>query len=107
MLKKISNILIRYVFNGKHLPVVNIMFKNIMELRKYISDNGKLFGFYIPEIAISRNDGINVRDKIASIDSEKRRMLEINKSTWWYQQKKIKEGKPIKVYDKAIVKVKK
>jgi len=35
-----------------------------------------------------------------SIDPEKRKELKINKSTLWYQQKKIKEGKTIKVYNK-------
>jgi len=38
-------------------------------------------------------------------DSEKRKELKINKSTLWYQQKKIKEGKTIKVYNKTKVKI--
>jgi len=36
---------------------------------------------------------------------EKRKELKINKSTLWYQQKKIKEGKTIKVYSKTKVKI--
>ena len=39
-----------------------------------------------------------------SIDPEKRRELKINKSTLWYQQKKIKEGKTIKIYRKMVSK---
>jgi len=35
-----------------------------------------------------------------SINPEKRKELKINKSTLWYQQKKIKEGKTIRVYNK-------
>jgi len=38
-------------------------------------------------------------------DHEKRRELKINKSTLWYQQKKIKEGKSPKVYNKTKVKI--
>ena len=45
------------------------------------------------------------RDKIMSIDPEKRKELKINKSALWYQQKKIKEGKAIKICNKTIVKI--
>jgi len=57
----------------------------------------------IPDIEIKRNDNSQIRDKIMSIDPEKRKELKINKSTLWYQQKKIKEGKTIKVYNKTKV----
>ena len=40
-----------------------------------------------------------------SIDQEKRKGLGINKSTLWYQQKKIKEGKEIRVNKKTKVKI--
>ena len=40
-----------------------------------------------------------------SIDPEKGKELKINKSTLWYQQKKIKEGKTIKVYSKTKVRI--
>jgi len=41
-----------------------------------------------------------------SIDLEKGKGLKINNSTQWYQQKKIKEGKRIKVYNKTKMKIK-
>jgi len=37
---------------------------------------------------------------------KRRKELEINKSTLWYQQKKIKEGKTIKIYNKTEMKIK-
>jgi len=40
-----------------------------------------------------------------SIDPEKRKELKINKSTLWYQQKKIKEGKTIKIYNKTKIRI--
>jgi len=46
-----------------------------------------------------------MRDKIVSIDPEKRKELKINKSTLWYQQKNIREGKTIKIYNKTKVKI--
>jgi len=40
-----------------------------------------------------------------SIDPDKRKELKINKSTLWYQQKKIKEGKSIKIYSKTRLRI--
>jgi len=83
----------------------NIMFENIGELSRYIMGNVKQLEFRIPDITIKRNDNTQVRDKIMSIDPDKRKELKINKSTLWYQQKKIKEGKTLKVYNKTEVKI--
>ena len=44
-------------------------------------------------------------NKIISVNPEKREELKINKSTLWYQQKKTKEGKTIKVYSKTKVRI--
>ena len=47
----------------------------------------------IPNIIIKRNDNIEMRNRIMSINPKKREELRTNKSTLWCQQKKIKEGK--------------
>ena len=65
----------------------------------------KELNFSIPEMRIERVDTKNIRSKIMSIDPQKRKALGINKSTLWYQQGKIKEGKAIKVYEKTRVKI--
>jgi len=44
-------------------------------------------------------------NKIISVNPERRKELKINRSTLWYHQKKIKEGKTIKVYSKTRVKI--
>jgi CRISPR-associated protein Cas1 len=54
---------------------------------------------------IKREDRIELRDRIASLTAEDRKKLGINKSTLWYMQKKIKEGKIIKVYGKVMNKI--
>ncbi len=46
-----------------------------------------------------------LRDKVLSIDAEGRKKLGINKSTLWYMQKNIKEGKRIKIYEKVNIKL--
>jgi len=65
----------------------------------------KTLEFKIPDIEISRNDTIAIRNKIVSIDPVKRKKLKTNKSTLRYQQKKIKEWKEIKAYSKTKVKI--
>ncbi len=95
----------RYEFRNKQHTLDNIMFENVRELSRYISGTAKTLEFKIPDILISRNDTIDVQNKIMSIDPEKRKALKINKSTLWYQQKKIKEGKTIKMYNKTKVKI--
>jgi CRISPR-associated protein Cas1 len=81
------------------------MFENIKELSKYITGNSKSLEFTIPDIEIKRKDNSLFGDKIVSIDPEKRKELKISKSTLWYQQKKIKEGKTLKVYKKTKVRI--
>jgi len=95
----------RYEFKNKQHTLENIMFENIRELSKYITGNSKGLEFTIPDIEIKRNDNSLVRDKIMSIDPEKRKELKINKSTLWYQQKNIKEGKTMKICNKTKVKI--
>jgi len=95
----------RYEFKNKQHTLENIMFENIRELSKYITGNSKSLEFPIPDIKIKRNDNSQVRERIMSIDPDKRKELKINKSTLWYQQKKIKEGKTLKVYNKTKVRI--
>ena len=61
--------------------------------------------FMIQNIIIHRKYDTEMGDKIMSIDPERRKELKINKSTLWYQQKKIKKGKTIKIYNKTKVKI--
>lgn len=54
----------------------------------------------IPKIDNYRDDNIELRNRIMAITPEERKKLKINKSTLWYRQKAIKEGKRIKIYTK-------
>jgi len=69
----------RYEFRNKQYALENIMFENIRELSKYINGNSKSLEFSISYIEIKRNDNSQARDRIMSIDPEKRRELKINK----------------------------
>ena len=54
---------------------------------------------------MSKNDINDVKDKIMSSNPEERKALKINKSPLWYQQRKIKEGKSIKFYNKTKARI--
>ncbi len=95
----------RYGFKSKLYILDNILYENVRNLSNYISGKLKDLDFNIPEIRNERVDNKEVRSKIMSIDPQKRKELEINKSTLWYQQRKIKEEKEIKVYRKTGVKI--
>ena len=95
----------RYQFKSKQYTLDNILYENARALSNYISGKSKVLDFNIPEMRIERVDNKEVRSRIMSIDPQKRKELGINKSTLWYQQKKIKEGKEIKPYKKTRVKI--
>ena len=73
----------------------------LRKLADHVSDRSNVLEFYIPEVKIDRNDDIAVRDKILSITPAERKKLKINKSTLWYQKKRITEGKRIKFYTRT------
>ena len=95
----------RYEFNKKQHTLENILFENARIFGKYLSGKSNVLQFNIPDLKITRMDSVDMRSKIMSIDPERRKELGINKSTLWYQQKKIKEGNIIKVYGKTKVKI--
>ena len=76
-----------------------VMLENFGLLTKS-PENNKILNFEIPEIKFYRNDDIEIRKWIMSLTPEDRKRLKINKSTLWYRQKAIKDGKKVKIYSK-------
>jgi CRISPR-associated protein Cas1 len=91
----------RATYKGANFTYENILYDNVNILANFIIGKKNRLEFNIPLIEIERNDEIEQRDKILSITSEERKRLGINKSTLWYQQKHIREGKRIKLYKKT------
>ena len=75
-------------------------------LRAYYADYYILIKlqFDVPEVKAKRKDNAEIRSKVSSLTPEDRKRLGINKSTLWYMQKQIREGKRIKVYGKIMSK---
>ncbi len=83
----------RAEYKDKFYTFDNILLDNVRKLGNSIEKDQKELKFEIPNIEISRNDNVELRNKIMSITPELRKKLKINKSTLWYQQKAIKEYK--------------
>ena len=63
------------------------------------------FQFNVPMFEIKREDNTDIRNKVLSLTPQDRKRLGINKSTLWYMQKHVREGKGIKVYGKVMGKI--
>ena len=74
-------------------------------LANYIIGKSDKLQFKVPEFKIKREDNTDIRSKVLSLTPQDRKKLGINKSTLWYMQKHIKEGKRIKVYGKVMGKI--
>ena len=77
-----------------------------MLLANYIIGKSGKLQFDVPEFVIKRDDNTDIRNKVLSLTPQDRKRLGINKSTLWYMQKHVKEGKRIKVYGKVMDKIK-
>ena len=75
-------------------------------LAKYLIGKSSKLQFGIPPIKIKREDNIDIRNKVLNLTPEDRKRLGINKSTLWYIQRHIKEGKRINIYEKVVSKIK-
>jgi CRISPR-associated protein Cas1 len=88
----------RVFYNGKYYSYQNVLYENVRMLANYIIGKSSKLQFDIPEFEIKREDNTEVRNKVLSLTPQDRKRLNINKSTLWYMQKHVKEGKRIKVY---------
>jgi CRISPR-associated protein Cas1 len=78
---------------------------NVQKLANYIVDKQKELQFNAPGAPIKRNDDNATPDFILNLTPEQRKELGINKSTLWYIQKNLREGKKVKLYDKVKAKI--
>ena len=95
----------RALYNGKYYSYQNILYENVRLLANYIIGKSNKLQFNVQEFRIKRDDNTDIRNKVLSLTPQDRKKLGINKSTLWYMQKHIKEGKRIKVYGKVMGKI--
>ena len=95
----------RALYNGKYYSYQNILYENVRLLANYIMGKSGKLQFNVPEFVIKREDNTDIRSKVLSLTPQDRKKLGINKSTLWYMQKHVREGKRIKVYGKVMGKI--
>jgi CRISPR-associated protein Cas1 len=90
--------------HGKSSTYQNILLDNVQQLSNFVLDKSKTISFRIPNVNVTREDSLDIRQKILDITTEGRKKLGINKSTIWYQKKKVLEGKKTRLYQKTLSK---
>ena len=101
-----SNFNAKYNYkNGKNYSYQIILQDHLQQLANFIVDKKEEFEFIIPKMKWSRNDDVELREKILNMTTEKRKQLGINKSTLWHIQKNLAEGKTPKIYEKILLKI--
>ena len=101
-----SNFNAKYNYkNGKNYSYQIILQDNLQQLGNFIVEKKKEFDFVIPKINLNRNDNLELREKILNMTPDDRKRLGINKSTLWYIQKNLSEGKIPKIYEKILLKI--
>ncbi len=93
------------LYKEKQFSYQYVLRGQVQKLAKYISDRQKELHFIVPGVPIKRNDDNATKDYILNMTPEQRKELGINKSTLWYIQKNLREGKKVKLYDKVKVKI--
>jgi CRISPR-associated protein Cas1 len=92
-------------YKGKNWSYENVLLDNVRALANYIEGKTSTFTLNIPDPELNRVDDVDLRSRIMNMNPDERRKLNINKSTLWYMQKNIREGKRIKIYPKVRVKI--
>ena len=101
-----SNFNAKYNYkNGKNYSYQIILQDNIQQLANFIIDKEKEFEFVIPKMNRSRNDNLELRDKILNMTTDERKRLGINKSTLWYIKQNLIDNKRVELYTKVATKL--
>lgn len=88
--------------NSKKFAYQSILMDNVQQLSNFVLDKRSEISFRIPTIQITRQDSLEVRARILEMSSLERKNLGINKSTLWYQKKKIRDGRQFRLYSKSV-----
>lgn len=100
-----SNFNLKESYKKKHFAYQNILYDNISQLSLYISDKKKIIEFLVPHLKINRDDDLLIRNKILAMTPDERKILGINKSTFWYMKRNVSSKYKIKIYDKVKEKI--
>jgi CRISPR-associated protein Cas1 len=100
-----NNLNTAVTYKKKQYSYQYVLRDNIQTLANYISDKQKELRFNVPGVPIKRNDDNKTKEYILNLTPEQRKALGINKSTLWYIQKNLRDGKKVKLYDKVRSKI--
>lgn len=93
-------------YKGKNYSFQNILLDNIVRMANFMSDKDhKELRFHIPPINLERNDYLELQKRILTMTPAERKRFGINKSTLWYQKRRMEQGKIVKIYGKVLSRI--
>ncbi len=95
----------RAAYKKKQHTYQTVLIDNVQMLANYIVDKQKALQFSVPSVQLKWDDDNATRDFILNMTPEQQKELGINKSTLWYIQNNLREGKKVKIYDKVKAKI--
>jgi CRISPR-associated protein Cas1 len=93
-------------YKCKNYTYETIYQENTQKLANFLTGKNRELYFEIPGIKYERNDDKELRAKLLEISLADAKKLGLTKSTLWYIQKNIREGKKIELYEKVKDKIK-
>ncbi|CAJ35533.1 CRISPR-associated endonuclease Cas1 [Methanocella arvoryzae] len=88
-------------YKNQNYTYENILIDQVQQFANFIQDKNKTVEFTTPDIMVNRDDPSDVRDALLKMTPAERKKLGISKTTLWYMQKNLREGKRIKIYEKS------
>jgi CRISP-associated protein Cas1 len=92
-------------FKGRNATYQTVLFGSVQTQAHFVAGKSKSLSLVVPQLAIRRNDTIDIKQRIMTMTHEERKRLGISKSGLWYQKKKITADEKIKVYEKVLSKL--
>jgi len=90
---------------NKQYSYQSILFDCAQQLANYTIGTRKHIQLNVSTTKIRRTDLLEVPEKILTLSPDERKGLGINRSTLWYQQKKLAGGKQVNAYSKIMSKL--
>lgn len=92
-------------YKGKNYAYDTIYLDNIQKLANFLTGKNMEISFEIPSVKCQRNVDMELCEKLLNIQLKDAKKLGLNRSTLWYIQKNIREGKKIELYEKVKAKL--
>lgn len=83
---------------AKNYTYQNILLDIVQKLANHVIGKHAEMGFTVPLVNTQRRDAVELQERILPMTPAERKRLRINKSTLWYEKKRLAKGRTIKLH---------